>query len=872
MQTQDPNADIFGGEGGSSGGFDLWTYVSTARRYWWIIGLGAFLGLLAGLVVAHFSVPEYIATAEIRVERREASTRLSISGIPSAFEGATTPEDLNTIEKSFASPSLLYAIATRISEGEFEGLAFGGQPAASLTADDMGAALVAGCFVTLIPDTRLLQVSFMDTDPAMAARIANLIVAEGIKNEQDQRIQATDSSVRYLREEVQKFEDNLRASEEKLNTYTRTLGNVSIDSDINLAANQLRDLTSRLTAVRAERIRLESEYTQVKTRLGDPEALMELDAIRRLPGIVSLGNQLAEAQGKIDKLALRYREGSPFMEQARSELAGLRGALEAEILLAPKAIETAMLVAKQSEENLILEQQLQEENVIQVRDLSVPSRVLQRQIDADRQAFEAAIKRLTEELSYARNQPVFLHVVNPAAHGIRSGSTRIKLLGVAIFAGTVLGFGGVFLIMQLDTSIRSAEDAERLLGLPVLTTVPGPQEVKGDEKIDAEAGTRRGFFLRCPALDDSYSATAEAFRGLRAALRSHYEEETGHAILVVGSLEGEGISFCAANLAVVFAQAGQRTLLVDANLREPSVERLVFESGGRVGLSEYLAHEADFPSVIHASPVPLLDVVTAGTPTPFPAESLSRERFARFLAAARPYYDKIVVDSAPLSKFSDTLGFARLIPFLCLVVGIGRTPRDVAKRSLERLGHAGAKVTGLLVNSSPQIPARTRSEEEDATPRKGESFLRPKIVCPSCGKSYPTFGRFMASTTPAPGTAAPGGALRRCTCGAAFEASRGEGRDTSAQGEMRREVFGDLMNRIASAGLSKEEAREHLLLALKILRNEVSGDESVDHSSAARERTQLFGRMVSLLVDSGFTPDEAKNKLLEAIDHWREAP
>jgi polysaccharide biosynthesis transport protein len=874
MPAPDPiTPDVFGGEGGGQGGgaFDLWTFVATARRYWWLIAVGAVGGILAGAVLAHFSDPVFIATGEIRVERRETSARLSLSGIPTAFEGATTPEDLKTIERSFASPSLLQKIAGRIHSGEITDISFAGQPAAQMTADAIAGALVGGCLVALIPDTRLIQVSFTDTDPAMAQRIANIIIDDGIRNEQEQRVTATESSIRHLRDEVKKFEENLRDSEEKLNTYTRTLGNVSIDSDINLVANQLRDLTTRLTAVTAERLRLESEYSQVKTRIGDTDKLMEIDSIKKLPTIVTLGNQIADSQSKIDKLALRYRENSPFIVQARSELAALQQALEQEILNAPRAIEAAMLVARESEANLMREQQIQEERVIQVRDLSVPSRVLQRQIDADRLAYEAAMKRLTEELSYARNQPVFLHVVNWAGYGNPSGSGLLKLLGVALFAGTMLGFGGVFLIMQLDTSIRSPEEAGHLLGLPVLTSVP-EDGTDREENAPAARGPG-GFFRHCPALDDTYSPAAEAFRGLRAALRSHYEEETGHAILLAGSIEGEGATFCALNLAVVFAQAGQRTLLVDANLREPAIEEYVFETRKRTGLSEYLAHEADFAPIIHASPLPLLDIVPAGAPTPFPAESLSRERFARLLAAARPYYDKIVVDSAPLATFSDTLGFARLIPFLCLVVGIGHTPRKTAKQTIERLTHAGARVTGLVVNSSPKPNLRGRAEED----RDGEdaAFSKPSIVCPSCGKIYPTFGRFMAMTSPCPVPASgpePGSVLRVCACGAEFAARRVEERDLSRHGEERRKIFGELMRRIEARGISKSDARQHLLLALRILRNEVAGDPSVDMSPAAAERTRLFGKMVADLVAAGDTPEEAKNRLMEAIEQWRQAP
>ncbi len=865
--------DPFVSEGGQSS-FDIWSYLNAAKKFWWIIALGLLGGLGVGLVLVQLSEPEFVSTAEIKVERRAASSSISLSGGPMAFEGATTTEDLKTIEKSFASPALMRRVAEKLKELGRDDLFLDGTPIQELNNDTIAGYLMAGCSVSLIQDTRLIQISFRSQNPATAQVVADLIVQEGIQNETDQRIAASASNIKYLREEVQKFEDNLRASEEKLNTYTRTLGNVSIDSDLNLVANQLREFNSRATGVKAERLRLESEYAQVEARVGNVEKLMEIDTIQRLPSIVSLGAQIAESQGRIEKLALRYRDSSPFMMQARSELAALKDSLNQEILNAPKMVESALAAAKKAEEAILREQDLQEEKVIQVRDLAVPANVLQRQIELERQGYEESLKRLTEELSQARSQPVLLQVVNPAGGAIPSGSKPIRLLGAALFAGAIFGFGIVFLITQLDTSIKSPEEAERFLGIPVLTAVP---QYEG-ENDDKQAGSvYSGFFDRCPALSDRYSATAEAFRALRAALRSRYEDESGHTILFSASEEGEGISFCAANLAVVLAQAGQRTLLVDANLRHPTVEKLVFTSCGRTGLTEYLHGEAGIANILHASPVPLLDVVTAGRHCPFPAESLSKERFARFLKNCAPIYDKIVVDSAPISKFSDSLGFARLIPFVCLVIASGKTPKSTVKRSVELLTQSGARPTGTILNATPVVfHKKTKTQKEDELDGFTGALSAPAIICPSCGKSYRTFTSFLASTSGPVDTPDDeyddGRIFRRCSCGRAIGAKKSELRDLSQDGETRRKVFGEILERLEAAGIEPEEARQKLLLSVKIWRNEIPDDAAGGSSPASAERAKIYNDLLEQLISLGQTRDEAKALLDEAIEAWRSAP
>jgi succinoglycan biosynthesis transport protein ExoP len=891
MSTQESpgagaEADIFGAEGGGAGGFDLWGFAAAARRYWWVILAGVVLGLAAGLILVRFIPPEYLASAEIKVERRAESSG-SLSGLRSPFEGATTPEDLKTIERSFASPALMRRIAGQLHGEDFAGLEFDGHPAIKMDEDQIAGFLSRDCTVFLVPETRLIQISFRNGDPVMAQRLANLIVEEGIQNEQEQRIAATDASIRHLREEVKKFEDNLRASEEKLNTYTRILGNVSIDSDFNLVANQLRALDERATAAKAQRLRLESEYAQIQARLGKPDELMEIESIRRLPGMDTLQAQIADARSKIEKLSLRYREASPFMQQARSELAGLEEALQREILEGPKTIEAQLQMARQEEENLLTERQLQEEKVIQVRDLSVPSRVLQREIDADRQAFEAALKRLTEELSFGRNQPVLLQMVNPAGYGLPISSRPVKILGVAVFAGTILGFAGVFLIMQLDTSLKSEAEASRYLGLRVLASVPEHRTpdsrrsggdrappAKGTDKPEGGvSGPHAGFFNRCPALDNAYSATAEAFRGLRASLRTQQSAESGRTVLLTGSLEGDGISFCAINLAVVFARAGQRTLLVDANLRHSSVEEFVFESCGRPGLAEFLQKSASFAQTIHASPLPLLDITPAGAPTPFPAETLSLERVGAFLEAARPYYDLIITDSAPLAKYSDTLGFARLFSMICMVIGCARTPREAARRAVDLLEQTGANPAGLIFNSSPvQRVALLPGEEDGDDPALARSDPTD-FSCPACGRTYASFGQLLAQTSPAGPESTPqaaqGEVQRRCSCGKEFFVRALDSRDRTAAGDQRRREFGELLGHLEKSGMSLEEARQMLLLGLAIWRNEAPGDSRSDPSPAVAERTKIFADLLSKLQDAGLDEATAKQKLSRIVERWR---
>jgi capsular exopolysaccharide synthesis family protein len=726
---------------------------------------------------------------------------------------------------------------------------------------------MADTTVFLIPDTRLIQISFTNPDSIMAQRIANIIIEQGIEYDRDQRISAVGINIRYLKDEVKKMEENLRTSEEKLNTYTRTLRNVSIDGDMNIVANQLRDLNSRSTAAKAERLKIESDLAQIEACDNDPAKLIKIDTVRKMPNISSLNSQIADSNNKIAKLAMRYREDNPYMRQAQSELRELQEALLVAILAAPKQVEAALEGARQEEEGLLKAQGAQEEKVIQVRDLSVPSRVLQRQIDADRLAYEAALKRLSEELSQARSQPVLLQIVTPAGPGIPSSSKTLKFLATAVVGSLAAGFGLIFLLMQLDSSIKSAEEAEKILGLSVLSAIPEYLPPKNPPR-DASPEVS---WENCPVLTDKYSPSAEGIRSLRAALRVIEEGESGNFILVTSAVEEEGKSFCSVNLAVAMAQAGQRTLLVDANLRHPVIERILFGTGGRDGLSDYFQKACGLPTIIHATSLPNLDIVSAGSPCPFPAELLTRQGMQEFLAGAKPLYDKIVVDSAPVALVSDTLSFVRLFPFVCLVLRSGKTPKATAKRALELLRRSAAQVSGSVLNFSPRSFLSAMSALE---PDPSLQNAATGITCPGCGKTYASLSACLAATTDEGGTTIGSvrNMKRKCSCGMVFVPSLTNRRDDSREGALRREVFGELVSLLIASGLSREQARQQLLLTLKVWRNELSINTRQDPSAAGQERERMFKDLVKRLVHAGLTEDQASGKLLHAAETWRKAP
>lgn len=880
MAAPSDTQDVFSSSGGGGSMLDLPALWHAFRKFYWIAAIGIFLGLVFSVVYLKLSKPVFRSTAEIKVERR-VPTPLIGEGVPGA---ETTPEDLQTIVHSFINPELMTRVAGKLGLAHVDGFVSPSRLAKDTSMDEIVGFLMGNSNIALVPNTRLLDVSFTYREPKMAQKVANAIVEEGIEYDRDQRIKAADANITYLREEAEKLEASLRKSEEQLNAYTEKVGIVTIDQQIDLVSQEMKVLNTSYTEAKMARLKLESDFQEIEMYRGNVEKLGAIDSVRNIPIVLSLTQRVTELKGNIAKLENRYRAENPFMVQAKTELREVERNLAQEILSASSSVEAMMSAARRNEENLAYVLAEQEQKVVKVRELSIQSRVLDRQIAANRMAYEAALQRLNQELSQARSMPVLLQVVEPANPAIMIAVNRTRMLAGGVFGGLLAGLGVIVLLAQLDKSIKSSGEAERILGLQVLAEVPRFSSLDDEEGAIPRPRPFKGKPETCPVFDDPGSETAEAFRTLRTAIQT-ISERPAKTILVTGCSALAGTSFCSLNLASALAQTAQRTLLVDANLRNPTLEEWIFSSRGRYGLSDFLMNDVALSSILHQTVISHLDVVTAGGTFPNVAEILSRSRFRDFCEAVRPLYDRIIFDSASLSHVSDTLSFARDCEAVCLVVAVNQTTRDQARHSTDLLERAGVTPTGVIVNFSPVAPSKNllsvlESSPTEAVALKGTDDF--PVSCPACGIVYESLHDYLEKSS------APGGKwnikdqqemlatgkriVRECPCGTLLVLPPTRRRDNSRPGIRRRELFADLLDHLSRAGVDRKEARAKLLLTLKIWRTELNASGLDENSAVGTHRRKLFDEMQEMIVRSGLSSEDAKAKLLETIEAWQDAP
>jgi capsular exopolysaccharide synthesis family protein len=334
----------------------------------------------------------------------------------------------------------------------------------------------------------------------------------------------------------------------------------------------------------------------------------------------------------------------------------------------------------------------QEKRALDLNQKAIEYNVLAREMESNKAMYESVLTRLKEMDVTKELEQTPLRIVEPAyAYGPVRPDKR-KILTSGILGGLLLGLGVAIGLSMLDTSVKTVDEAEQLLGLPVLAAIP---KWKGEHTGDDTSAN-------LPIVSDPHGAIAESFRSLRSALSLLGREEKRRTFLFTSAVPSEGKSFTASNYAITCAQLGLTTLLIDADLRRPSLSNLFFNAAKKPGLSDCLAGQAQLEEAIVDSNIDKLRLLTAGSTAPNPAELLASNEFAQIVQQALLTYDRVIIDTAPINAVSDTLILAPHVQSICMVVRAGTTPRAAVLRAVKMLTDIQCKPVGTILNRLPQ--------------------------------------------------------------------------------------------------------------------------------------------------------------------------
>ena len=533
-----------------------------------------------------------------------------------------------------------------------------------------------GLSVQPISNSRLARLSFDSPDPERARQIVDAIGDAFIESNLDRRFEATAYARTFLEERLQELKLKLQESEKQLVAYAQKEQIVNVDQHQPLAVSDLASVNTALASVRAERIRNEQLWLQAQSSdgLGLPQILAD-KSIEEMRG--KRASLMADYKNRLNQ----FKPAFPDMLKLKSEIDETDAEIRAATSVVKESIKAQYLASKSQEASLVKQLEQSKGDVLSLQARSIEYTILQREVDTNRTLYDGLLQRYKEVGVSAgvgsNNISIVDRAERPTSPFLPSLPTN---LGMSLFIGMILAGILVFVLEILDDTFKTPETLEEGLRLPVLGVTPlfGKNQAR-------------------EALSDIHSPASEAFRSLRTALQFSTENGVPRNLLVTSSQPSEGKSSTAFALATNFTQLGLRVLLIDADLRNPSLHRVLNRSNA-AGLSNFLTG-SDFDALVQASDVPQLSFLPTGPLPPNPAELLAGPRMTRLLTTESDNrFDLVIIDGPPVMGIADALLLACLTEGTLLVVSAGETRRGVVKGALKRLRFARARMVGVVLS------------------------------------------------------------------------------------------------------------------------------------------------------------------------------
>jgi capsular exopolysaccharide synthesis family protein len=747
------------------------------RRYWhafleriWIVAICVLAGLFLALGNLARTPKLYQAHTVLEVEFQEPSfvpTNDLATRTRSMF--LASGEALRTIEQNLTNQTLLARVVRSEGLAQDGGHALVGQSvvanksssttertepsqAANETQNASGVttftpleeALGRGMAGMVHPvirrGTRLIDLYVTHSDPAMAQRLAEAVGREYIRNSIERRASSSEDALRYLLEEEERLKRNLQKSEAAATEYkaknpdalqlggsAAATGSQGSGAKGGLVEDNLQDINTKLAAARTDQIGLEGQLQQVDQLGNNIDALLSIPSIAAAPMVASARSNIIQIEAAITTLALRYKDKHPRMMAAKASLAESKVKLREAVLAQRPILRNTIEQIKATEASLQQALQNQQGVAVNLNRTAIGYQELARQAETDRALYESVLRQI-KDTNLAKD--VKANAVSVIEHSplpnfpISPRPTRTILMH--LLGGLVVGLAFVFGVDALDRSIKTVDQAESTLGLPVFAAVPDTTDEGGVSRLKRRKKAFGTSNYRV-VVETPESPAAEAFRNLRAALSLLGPEAERKVSLFTSAVPNEGKSFTSANYSLALAQQGYRVLLIDGDLRRPNMHRIFRFPNARnnsdedsaPGVTDCLVGEADVASAarqIPAGEIQLVDesieltenilaatggqlfVLAGGRRAPNPAEILAGPFFGQLVAKAATLFDRVVIDSAPILAVSDTLLMMPHVQTVCIVVRAAKTPRPAVRRAITLLAKSGIRPAGLVLN------------------------------------------------------------------------------------------------------------------------------------------------------------------------------
>jgi len=685
----------------------LYDYLLILRKHQWLI-LSFMLAVVTITAIGTFRMqPVYVATSRIEIDR-ENTNILPFQGTDDYM--VDLENYIETQSKILTSETLaLQTIRSGVLSGPTD---FAADSSASdaLTTGSLAnmkpppelGAFLGSLSVKRVANSRLLDISFESNNPLLAAQVVNAHIKNFIEQNFQSRYEATSRASTWLADQLNELKIRVQKSEDARIAYERQNQIWSLDGDKqNVATQRLADLNRQLTDAQSERMRKQSLFEYAKA--GDQDSVPQ---IRDNPAVQDLVRKRTDVYTQYADALNQYGPNFPKVQRLQSQLKEIDAAADREKKAAMTRMESDYREARQREELLAQALEQQKAEVNQMSERMVQYSILKREAEANKALYDGLLTKLKEAGISAGLRSSNIRVVDPAmVPTYPSRPAKSRNIVLSFLVGLVGGIGLALLREYMDNTIKSPDDIETLARLPSLAVVPAFTESNGDRSrvklLKGVSSNGHDKRIELVAQHLPKSQMSEAFRALRTALLLSQADHPPQVILVTSALPREGKTTSAANLAVTLAQLGDRTLLIDADLRKPGVGRLLnLGSAKYAGLSSYLAgvSSLDLVTIQHPA-IPNLSAIPTGPLPPNPADLLSSHNMTDAIAELRTKFKFIVIDSPPIMAATDAVILSVKTDGVLLVVRSGETPKEAFTRTRDLLLSVKCRLLGVVLNA-----------------------------------------------------------------------------------------------------------------------------------------------------------------------------
>ncbi|HWZ99918.1 MAG TPA: polysaccharide biosynthesis tyrosine autokinase [Candidatus Dormibacteraeota bacterium] len=685
----------------------LYDYLLILRKHQWLI-LSFLLAVVTIVSIATFRMqPVYSTTARVEIDR-ENSNVLPFQGADSYDYVMDMDNYIETESKILTSETLALQTIRSTGLANHPEYSSGDSPSDALASGSLAnhkrppelAAFLGSLSVRRVPNSRLLDVTFESTDPQLAARIVNAHIENFREENFRSRYQAIAQASSWLADQLDELKVKVQKSEDARLEYERKNQIWELDDKQNITTQRLSDLNKELTDAQSERMKKQALYEFAKS--ADANSVPELRSDVVLQDLIK---KRGDANTQYTEALSQYGPNFPKVQRLQLQIKEIDQLMDGEKKSIIEQMGNDYNAARQREMLLsqALEQQKTEAN--QMSERLVEYNILKREAEANKTLYDGLLTKLKEANIAGALKSSNIRVVDPAmVPSTPSRPAKARNVVLAFIVGLVGGIGLALLREYLDNTVKTPDDIETLARLPSLAVVPAFSDTNGNGRRRLLGGaSTNGHDKRIELVAQHLpkSQMSEAFRALRTALLLSQPDHPPQVVLVTSALPREGKTTAAANLAVTLAQLGDRTLLVDADLRKPGVGRLLNMTDGKyAGLSSYLAgvSSLDLVTVPHPT-IPNLAAIPTGPLPPNPADLLSSHKLADAIAELRTKFKFIVIDSPPIMAATDAVILSVQADGVLLVVRSGETPKEAFTRTRDLLISVKCRMLGVVLNA-----------------------------------------------------------------------------------------------------------------------------------------------------------------------------